>query len=354
MRAICQLSEKQLKRAWQKVVGGANDWASKEKNILDLHQRCSALIDPLRARELRESWMTQSRQLEHMGKVEEQILETIMDQDQKSKEEKLLDALRSTAGNYRGGRDYNPDAVEGTCRWFFTDDDFSRWRDDFNLGVFWLTAGPGCGKSVLARTLVTDHHLESTVAVTNVASSAGGTIVTPITSSKTVICYYFFKDDSVAWTQITTALSALLHQLFVQAPELLDQGVSALRQNVTTFTESFYNLWQLLVCRAENATGDVICLLDALDECNRDDRQRLIHQLDRLYADRRLAAQHLKFFITSRPYDDIEESYRPLQGRTQYFRFDADDHHADISHDIGLVIDAHLDSFARDFDKADQ
>ncbi|KAJ3497837.1 hypothetical protein NLG97_g1590 [Lecanicillium saksenae] len=353
IQAICNLSKKQLSRAWRKMAG-ADDWAAKEKQILEIHGRCIEFLGSLRANEIRENWTTQNRSLGHIAKVDEKILETIQDQDRRKTEKELLQALKSAGGNYLGGMDYNPNPVQGTCRWFFEAAEFSGWRDSSGSGVFWVTAGPGCGKSVLARTLVRDEHLKSTVAVATVETSPTSTVSAPITSSEAIICYFFFKDDVVARTKMTTALCALLHQLFVQAPEFLEQGVSVFSKNGAALTESFDDLWLLLLLCAENASGDVIYVLDALDECSGVDRKPFISQLDRLYADRPAAAKHLKFLITSRPYDTIEESFRPLQGRTQYFRFDADERHADISHDISLVIDANLDSFARDFDEPDR
>ncbi|KAJ6783058.1 hypothetical protein PWT90_05383 [Aphanocladium album] len=350
VQAICHLSKKQLSRAWRKMAGG-DDWAVKEKNILEIHNRCISLIDPLHAQEIRENWTVQNRNLQHIGKIEQEILGTIQDQDRRNKERSLLEALKSAAGNYLGGKDYNPSPVQGTCRWFFEAEEFSTWRDDSSSGVFWVTAGPGCGKSVLARALITDDHLKSTVAMATLAPS---TTSTKITSSEVAICYFFFKDDVLARTKITTALCALLHQLFVQAPEFLEQGVSAFSQNGAALVKSFDDLWHLLLLCAQNATSDVICVLDALDECSGDDRRTFVSQLHRLYAGRPAAASHLKFLITSRPYDTIEESFRPLQDQTQYFRFDADERHADISYDISLVIDANIDSFARDFDEADR
>lgn len=171
------------------------------------------------------------------------------------------------------------------------------------------------------------------------------------------VCYFFFKDDDVQRTK-TTTLSALLHQLFSHEPtsDLIEYALPALERSGSSLTESFEDLWSTLITCADKLTGgDIICVLDALDECSRQSRDQLIRTLDSFYDDGRSAAKmNLKFLITSRAYDDIERSFRPLSKRTEYFRFDADERHKEMSHDIDLVIDAEMESFASDVGDVDR
>lgn len=312
-----------------------------------------------KSKKVRERFMEQSQNLEEICKIETAILETIKDQKQTEKEAELLGLLKSVAKNYEGDMNYNAKPVKGTCEWFFSDDAFTKWRDDKGSGVFRLTAGPGCGKSALARTLVTGDHLNGALTtVASVASTTSAAPTTTITTLDTTVCYFFFKDDVSERTKISTALCAVLHQLFSQEPtsRLIRPALSALATNGSALKESFDDLWNLLIdCVNEFTAVNIICVLDALDECSSTDRQRFIDKVERLYDHNPPpAAKRLKFLITSRPYDDIEESFRPFTNRAQYFRFDADDRHAEISHDIELVIDAQLDTFARGFSEADR
>lgn len=349
IQAICHLSKKQLSRAWQKVAGG-DDWAAKEKNITELNNRCNTFVDPLHKEEIRKNWATQNETLGKLCRIEEEILKTMRDQEQNDNAAELLQALKSKAGDYVWYMEYNEIAAQGTCQWFFADEAFTSWRDDSNSGVFWVTAGPGCGKSVLARTLVMESRLKGTVVATaDIASS------TTISSAEATLCYFFFKDDVPERAQARTALCAVLHQLLAQTPSaFMEHGLSSFSKNGEALTNSFEDLWSLLLACAESSTGDIICILDALDECKSQDRLRFVEKLDRLYAADSAAARKLKFLITSRPYDDIEESFRPLENRAQYFRFDADERHEDISHDIRLVIDAKMESFSRDFNETER
>ncbi|OAA77529.1 Ankyrin repeat-containing domain protein [Akanthomyces lecanii RCEF 1005] len=337
VRAVCHLSEKQLSRAWQKVAG-SSDWSGKEAYIVKLSDRCVANIAPLQREEMLQTLAAHNKTLEQIGNTENSILKTMKDDRQKNAEMEFLRALHSAAGNYKGGMEFNPDSVKGTCEWFFADETFSTWRDASDSGVFWLTAGPGCGKSNTTTTI-------------NTGSST-------ITNSVATVCYFFFKDDDVQRTKTTTALSALLHQLFCHesTSDLIEHPLPAFERSGGSLTIGFEDLRGALVTCADKTTcGDIICVLDALDECNKQDRDQLIRKLDSFYDDGPSAARtNLKFLITSRAYGDIERSFRPMSKRTEYFRFDADERHTEISHDIGLVIDVEMKSFASEFNDADR
>ncbi len=153
--AVCHLSKKQLSRAWRKV-SGDGDWSDKAAHVDKMSDTNLQHLAPSQREEMVQYLASQNEKLERIGNTEESILRTMKDHRQKDAEMKFWQALKSTAGNYKGGMEFNPNSVKGTCEWFFIDEKFSTWRDSSNSGVFWLTAGPGCGKSVLARTLVKD------------------------------------------------------------------------------------------------------------------------------------------------------------------------------------------------------
>jgi len=157
--------------------------------------------------------------------------------------------------------------------------------------MLWVSADPGCGKSVLAKYLVD--------------------FILPTTKSRTV-CYFFFKDDFEDQRNVVSALCCILHQLFRQKPLLLSDAV--LRQfdiEGESFTNSLGELWNALinVAKDENA-GEIICLLDALDECEDQERSLLAQKLCQLYGTERKF--NLKFLITSRPYGGIRYGFQPL------------------------------------------
>ena len=66
---------------------------------------------------------------------------------------------------------------------------YVEWHSSTRSGLLWISADPGCGKSVLAKSLVDDELLSS------------GTHST---------CYFFFKDNDEQ-DGIATALCAILY-----------------------------------------------------------------------------------------------------------------------------------------------
>ncbi|KAJ6788047.1 hypothetical protein PWT90_07489 [Aphanocladium album] len=153
------------------------------------------------------------------------------------------------------------------------------------------------------------------------------------------ICYFSFKDGEEKLTTATAALCAMLHQLLSD---------DSLTNNLAR--PAVANLWGLLVQCAERMDGpDVICALDALDECEAAVRNQLLYTLNAFYDDKSETSttKNLKFLITSRPYNHIERSFRPFTAKAQYFRSHADERHEQISHDIDLVIDFSVREFAQ-------
>jgi len=150
--------------------------------------------------------------------------------------------------------------------------------------MLWVSADPGCGKSVLAKYLV-----DSVLATTE---------------SRTT-CYFFFKDDFEDQKSIVSALCCILHQLFLQKRILLSETIlERFEINGEKFTSSFGELWGALISAAKDKNaGEIICLLDAIDECEDRGRSQLTQALCKLYGTRRNF--NLKFLLTSRPYGGI-------------------------------------------------
>ncbi|KAK1751996.1 heterokaryon incompatibility protein-domain-containing protein [Echria macrotheca] len=202
------------------------------------------------------------------------------------KEGEILRCLNKSP--YRDRKDLNPERVPGTCDWFVYHERFAEWKDSTSSKMLWVSADPGCGKSVLTKYLVDS--------------------VLPATQSRTV-CYFFFKDGFSDQTSVVSALCCILHQLFTQKRNLLsDAIIDQFDTGGETFTSSFSSLWQTLlgVAKDENS-GEIICLLDAIDECEAHGWRQLAKALCDLYGTP--SNFNLKFLLTSRPYDEIRRSF---------------------------------------------
>jgi ankyrin repeat domain-containing protein 50 len=140
---------------------------------------------------------------------------------------------------------------------------FQDWQQSSSSRMLWVSADPGCGKSVLAKYLVDS--------------------ILPTTESRTT-CYFFFKDDFEDQRTVVNALCCILLQLFRQKRILLSEMVlKRLEVDGDKFTNSFSELWDTLLGAAEDKNaGEIVCLLDAIDECENSGRVQLAQALCKL------------------------------------------------------------------------
>jgi hypothetical protein len=134
--------------------------------------------------------------------------------------------------------------------------------------------------------------------------------ILPTTETRTT-CYFFFKDDFDDQKSATNAISCILHQLFTQRPQLFSDAIQAeLEARGKALTTSFRDLWDLLLkVAADEAAGEIVCVLDALDECASEDGEKLSKAL--IQQHRTKAAPNLKFLLTSRPFGSIRRGFHP-------------------------------------------
>lgn len=194
---------------------------------------------------------------------------------------------------YLDRKDMNPERVDGTCEWFIKHPYSLDWKESLESKLLWVSADPGCDKSVLAKYLVDN------ILISNLAQTT---------------CYFFFKENFSDQKTAVAALCALLRQLFIQQPQLLSTSIIAqFRSDGKTLTESFSSLFEMLIKVAAQSSTQIICLIDALDECQEGDRQQLITALSKLYNNSTTLEHPLKFILTSRPYLQIQRGFRRLE-----------------------------------------
>lgn len=342
--AICHLSENQFQRGWQKVTG-AQDWAEKSKSIASRSEACKAFTNIGQQQELRKRTDEQNELLQQISTSTKQIAEVLQVQDREEKEAQLLRLLSSETRDRLDCKLPIPARASGTCEWFFTDPSFQKWRNDESSGLFWLSAGPGCGKSVLSKALIDECHLETSTTTFNLSADDS-----PVTIDNSTLCYFYFKDGDEKRVNATNALCSLLHQVFTDdnTRPLIQLGLDLYKDNNDNIKHSISHLWNLLIKCSQKSSGPIICVLDALDECGESSRQALIDKLEAFYGSGDDEARgKLKFFITSRPYGDLEDAFEGFTENMSYFRFDGDARSDDISHDINLVIDQQVQSLGK-------
>ncbi|QKX61975.1 uncharacterized protein TRUGW13939_09131 [Talaromyces rugulosus] len=290
IRGICDYADSHKNKRWQAYAGGAA--AVYAKQVLSVIPSTDVsrlgLVNHDFAEENGSSIPRGANRFR--GESLDRNTELWREQTRKAKEIELLKKLNVCP--YRAQKERNPDRIQGTCGWFTAHRLFRDWKDSSTSRILWVSADPGCGKSVLAKYLVDD------VLVAN--------------KSRT-ICY-FFKDDFDDQRIIVSALSCILHQLFMQKRILLSETIlEQFEVSGENFTSSFDELWNTFISIAEdeNAGGEIIVVLDAIDECEECGRSQLIKSLCKLYGKKRNF--NLKFLLTSRPYGDIRRGFQPLE-----------------------------------------
>lgn len=163
--------------------------------------------------------------------------------------------------------------------------------------MLWVSANPGCGKSVLAKCLFDELK----------------------TTEERTTCYFFFKDDFEDQKSAKGALSCILHQLFIQRDNLLSaEIIKRFKSYRAPLANTYYDLWELwdilIMASQERNAGEIICILDAFDECENQDRQDLAKIVRKFYVQNgsTKCSVNLKFLITSRPYDKIRRDLVPF------------------------------------------
>ncbi|KAK0615242.1 hypothetical protein B0T17DRAFT_620037 [Bombardia bombarda] len=145
-------------------------------------------------------------------------------------------------------------------------------------GLFILEGIPGSGKSVIAKSMLTELPKWR----------------------PTTVCTFFFKDNGRGQNMATTALCRVLDQMFKHRIALVDKIASNVEHLLAE--EVRYNLnllWTTLDTSTRDAEpGEFTIVLDALDECTPECAERLCAKIDSYLSG---PAPKLKFFITTRP-----------------------------------------------------
>src|ERR1700727_2368734 len=181
--------------------------------------------------------ISQILQDNHLRASEPGTREVYVQKDQRAKEIDILKRLYKSP--YRDRKERNPERIHGTCEWFLTHELFRDWHESKSSTMLWVSADPGCGKSVLLKYLV------DSILTTN--------------ESRTT-CYFFFKDDFEDQRNAISALCCILHQLFMQKRILLSEKIlEQFEVGGERLGSSFSDLWTIVLTLSEKKNAGVIC-----------------------------------------------------------------------------------------------
>jgi ankyrin repeat protein len=348
-RAACQFNRNTAFQIARNIVG-ADSWESILDNIKTSEVACDGLKEVIdaedqrvRMRRLGNMLEKQARKVDELLKVsrgqDEELLAEIkaMRKDQKASFETQEEmdchkSLRTTT--YEDTMEKNPDRVSGTCEWFLQNPRYCKWLNDTASDLLWVTADPGCGKSVLSKFLINDYKSWMW--------------------KDTSVCYFFFKDDSGENRSATYALCAILHQLFIQNHALLKHAMAEYNSNGTKLPLLFGSLWSILLQAAADSSSDrIFCIIDALDECAESSCEQLIKCLAEFHSNVNRTTK-IKFLITSRPNSFIRRVFS--ENFSQYnqdlasvkLMGENELEMEEICAEIDLVIDAKVKDFKKE------
>ena len=313
-RIVCQLHKPTLTRYALDIMK-KNNWPELLSDIRKQEKECQEHMWIINAIKLDAAFERHESSMEERFRSLENELEFGREQQrqqERSKEERAcLSALDKT--KYKDYKNHNPDQILGTCKWFLESEKFSNWRQSKQSDLLLVTADPGCGKSVLSKSLI-DHELRST--------------------DQSTTAYFFFKDDSPEQRNAVNALCALLHQICSTNPALLRLAVEAHQRNPSQLASSFSWLWDLFIAILEAPDSqEIVCVLDALDECEPESRELLIQHVNTFCSSQQHSRSQVKFLVTSRPYLFIDECFDKVA-----VRLSGENESESIKQEIDLVI----------------
>ncbi|KAL9632949.1 MAG: hypothetical protein Q9164_004994 [Protoblastenia rupestris] len=244
------------------------------------------------------------------------------------------DCLRSLwpAGiDYESQKNQNPKRVPGTCQWTLNNPKYIEWRNNDSKKLLLISADPGCGKSVLARCII-DEDLRQ--AFLNDPSKR--------------VLYYFFKDTSPEQRSATRAISSILHQLLASQRQLIRYALPSYREIGTALSTTFPKLWSIFTEAAvDQSAGDIVCVFDALDECDEHEQPVFIKALEDFYL-HRPSTSRVKFLLTSRPYFAIRREFDEILNASENIELVGNDESASIKEEIDIVIRHRVASIAKE------
>ena len=205
---------------------------------------------------------------------------------------------------------------------------YKAWSKKEGSSLLWVSADPGCGKSVLSSFLVNRFREPN--------SQAG---------LPGIVCCFFFADGNAGQADATSALRALLHQLLKANNSLIGHAMSEYNSKGLKFRNDPQTLWEILKKAATDpSSGNVICVIDGLDECERSTQSLLMGFLCQFYSQTEIAGPkrqkaHLKIIVTSRPYRAIEDAFHDLPES----RLRGENETDIISKDVELMVNARVE-----------
>ncbi|KAK6444416.1 hypothetical protein FP744_10000664 [Trichoderma asperellum] len=202
---------------------------------------------------------------------------------------KFLEKISKTDPFYDWKRilDLKGPFLHGSFEWILNHDDFQKWRNTKESGALWIKGDPGKGKTMLLCGIIDD-----------LGKNPG------INSN---FCCFFFQATDNRINSAVAAVGGLIFSLLKSRQELLSAFRKKFEDTISQLSGP--NGWQVLCDIFETVTQhhalpNVVCVVDALDECEHDVKS-LLNLIVK-------TTGHIKWLLTSRNVKDIERGLRKI------------------------------------------
>ena len=215
-----------------------------------------------------------------------------------------------------------PLRVDGTCQWVVQTPQYKSWVEDHPASLLWMTGPSGYGKTTISSF------------ITERLECRG-----PSADAETIVCYFFCVDGIEKTKDAKAILRSIIFQILVVRRDLVRHAKRAYEYDKegVHLLNSYNSLWSIfsdLLC--DDQVGSVSVIIDAVDECEKTSRNRLIESITRLIDNLKLSRpRRIKFFITSRP--DIMVT-RNFNSNKTHHRLRLESQQVEIDADLRRVI----------------
>ena len=147
--------------------------------------------------------------------------------------------------------------MQGSCEWLVQKKSFQEWRDSANTQLYWISAKPATGKTVLSGRII--HHIKDL---------------------NRDLTFYFFDYRNKAKTTINSFLLSMAWQMARMDMEVLETVLEICKKDNELCKADYRTIWRKLFAEGilrVNFIRPQYWVIDALDECKTDNE--LVHLL---------------------------------------------------------------------------
>ena len=194
--------------------------------------------------------------------------------------------------------------MRGSCRWLLLKESFQAWREASNTGVYWLSAKPAAGKSVLS-----------------------GYVIERIREHGSHCIFYFFRYDDQAKSTISNFLLSIAWQLAVLHPEILKVLLAICEKEGQLNKMDYRTIWRKLFLEGilkARLSHPQFLVVDAVDECKH--HSELVPFLMKI-----AELSDVRIFVTSRNRYEWYRQSMQIRAKVTSEEISADDTKMDIT-----------------------